>query len=152
MTNNSKQFHQGEIMKRSFVAAVLTFVCVLGIGVSARAQDADAVVVTVPFEFVAGGATLPAGDYRVSRVTPSANRELAIRSYDKVGALLLPVAFDGVTSDKPTLSFEHVGDKYFLSDIKTEGGVYTLALPPKQIRVAHENTPSTMQISATGTK
>jgi hypothetical protein len=139
-------------MKRSYLAAVLTLACVLGIGVSARAQDTDAVVVTVPFEFVAGGATLPAGEYRVSRVTPGINRELAIRSFGNGGAFLLPVAFDGVTSDTPALSFEHVGDKYFLSDIKTEGGVYTLALPRKQIALAQTNTHNTMQVFATGTK
>jgi len=139
-------------MKKSYMAAVLTLACVLGIGVSARAQDTDAVVVTVPFEFVAGGATLPAGEYRVSRVTPGINRQLAIRSFDNGGAFLLPVAFDGVTSDKPTLSFEHVGGKYFLSGIKTEGGVYTLALPRKQIALAQTNTHDTMQVSGAGTK
>jgi hypothetical protein len=139
-------------MKQSYLAAVLTFACVLGIGVSARAQDTDAVVVTIPFEFVAGGATLPAAEYRVSRVNPGVNRQLAISSYEKGAAFLLPVAFDGVASEKPTLSFEHVGDKYFLSDIKTEAGVYTMALPRKQIAIAQENTHSTMQISASGTK
>ena len=53
-------------MKKSYLTAVLMFTCVLGVGVSACAQDADAVLVSVPFEFVVGGATLPAGDYRVS--------------------------------------------------------------------------------------
>src|ERR1700678_3881467 len=86
--NNSKQCHQGEIMKKSYLAAVLTLTCVLGIGVSASAQDTDAVVVTVPFEFVAGGATLPAGEYRVSRISPGVNRELAIRGSDKGTAFL----------------------------------------------------------------
>jgi hypothetical protein len=47
-------------MKPSYLAAVLMSMCLLGAGVSARAQDVDAVVVSVPFEFVAGGATLPA--------------------------------------------------------------------------------------------
>ena len=49
-------------MKRSSFTAVLMLTCLLGVGVSAGAQDTDAVVVSVPFEFVAGGATLPAGD------------------------------------------------------------------------------------------
>jgi hypothetical protein len=139
-------------MKRFYLAAVLTLAFVLGIGVSARAQDTDAVVVKVPFEFVAGGATLPAGEYRVGRVTTGINRELAIRGYDNGGAVLLPVAFYGVTSNKPALSFEHVSDKYFLSAIKTEGGVYTLAPPRKQIALAQTNTQSTVQVSGTGTK
>jgi hypothetical protein len=139
-------------MKKSYLGAVLTLVCVLGIGVSARAQDNDTVVVKVPFEFVAGGATLPAGEYKVSRISPGVNRELSIRSYDKGSAFLLPMSFDGVTSDQPMLSFEHVGDKYFLSGIQTLGGVYTLALPRKQIALAQTNPQSPMQISGTGTK
>jgi hypothetical protein len=139
-------------MKRSYLAAVLTLACVLGLGISARAQDTNAVVVKVPFEFVAGGATLPAGEYKVSRVTTGVNRELAIRGYDNGGAFLLPVAFYGATSDKPTLSFEHVGDKYFLSAIKTEGGIYTLASQRKQIALAQTNTQSTVQVSGAGTK
>jgi hypothetical protein len=139
-------------MKKYYFGTVLTLACVLGIGVSARAQDSDAVVVTVPFQFVAGGATLPAGEYKVSRLSPGVNRQLAIRSYGNGSAFLLPLSFDGVTSEQPTLSFEHVGDKYFLSSIKTLGGVYTLALPRKQIALAQTNAHDTMQISGSGTK
>ena len=115
-------------MKKSYLAAVLTLMCLLGTGVRAHAQDIDAVVVNVPFEFVAGGATLPAGDYRVSRLDPTVNRELAISGYNKGTAFLLPLTFDGdgVPASQPTLSFEHVGGKYFLTQIKTTGGVYTM--------------------------
>src|SRR5216684_5895885 len=102
-------------MKRSHVTAAIVLMCLLGVGVSARAQDADAVVVSVPFEFVAGGATLPAGEYRVSRVNPGANRELAISGFNKGNAFLLPLAFDNGPASGPTVSFEHVGGKYFLS-------------------------------------
>jgi hypothetical protein len=139
-------------MKKYYFGAVLTLACVLGIGVSARAQDSDAVVVTVPFQFVAGGATLPAGEYKVSRISPGVNRQLAIRSYGNGSAFLLPLSFDGVTSEQPILSFERVGDKYFLSSIKTLGGVYTLALPRKQIALAQATAHDTMQISGSGTK
>src|ERR1700757_972303 len=115
-------------MKRSYLTAVFMFTCVLGVGVSARAQDADAVVVSVPFEFVAGGATLPAGEYRVSRINPGINRELAISGYNKGSAFLLPLTFDDTAArnGQPTFSFEHVGGKYFLSGIKTLSGVYTM--------------------------
>lgn len=70
-------------MKKLYLTAVLMLTCLLGIVVSAHAQDADAVVVSVPFEFVAGGVILPAGEYRVSRVNPGMNRELAISGYNK---------------------------------------------------------------------
>lgn len=137
-------------MKKSYLAAVLMFVCLLGVGVSARAQDADAVVVSVPFEFVAGGATLPAGEYRVSRVNPGANRELAISGFNKGNAFLLPLAFDNDPASGPTVSFEHVGGKYFLSRIKTPSGVYTMAAPREMLMLAKANTPTPSTSSASG--
>jgi|SRR5271169_1949555 len=137
-------------MKKSYLAAVLMLTCLLGVGVSARAQDVDAVVIKVPFEFVAGGATLPAGEYRIDRVNPGVNRELAIRSYGKGGAFLLPLTFDGVATDMPTLSFEHVGGKYFLSRIKTAEGVYTMAAPREMIMLGQSNAPSPSASSTSG--
>jgi hypothetical protein len=137
-------------MNKSYLTAVLTLMCFLGIGIGARAQDPDAVVVTVPFEFVAGGATLPAGEYRVSRVNPSVNRELAISGYEKGNAFILPLAFDNATTEKPTITFEHTGDKYYLSGIKTLDGVYSIALPKMKMAVAQMKDQVT--VPASGTK
>ena len=137
-------------MSKSYLTAVLMFTCVLGVGVSARALDTDAVVVSVPFEFVVGGATLPAGNYRVSRVNPGANRELAISGYEKGNAFVLPVAFDDGPTNQPTLSFEHVGGKYFLSKIKTLGGVYTMDASPEMVTLGKADTPSPSTSSASG--
>ena len=136
-------------MKKSYFAAVLMLMCLLGVGVSARAQDTDAVVVSVPFEFVAGGAALPAGEYRIDRVNPGVNRELAIRGYNKGNAFLLPLAFDNGSANQPTLSFEHVGGKYFLSRIKTLDGVYTLAKPREMVLLGQTSAPSALPSSGT---
>jgi hypothetical protein len=147
--NNPKWFHKGEIVKRSYFAAVLTLMCVLGIGINARAQNVDGVVVTVPFEFVAGGAMLPPGEYKVSRVHPGLDRELTISSYHKGGAILVPLMFEerSDTGGQPTLRFELIGGRYCLSAIKTLGGVYSLATPKEMTVLAHTNnqsaTPST---------
>jgi hypothetical protein len=106
-------------MKISYFTVALILTCLFGVGVSARAQDADAVVASVPFEFVAGRAPVPAGEYRVSRVNASPNRELAISGHKTGDVFVLPVAFDDGPTNQPTLSFERVGGKYFLSKIKT---------------------------------
>ncbi|HWO28346.1 MAG TPA: hypothetical protein VNO32_06070 [Candidatus Acidoferrum sp.] len=139
-------------MKKSHVTAVLMLTCLFGIGVSARAQDADAVVANVPFEFVAGGATLPAGEYRVSRINPGMNRELAISGYNKGSAFLLPLAFDAATvaDNEPTLSFERVGGKYFLSKIRTLGGVYTIPASREMVMLGKTTSPSPSASSASG--
>jgi hypothetical protein len=137
-------------MKKSYLIVVLMLTYVLGVGVSARAQDADAVVVSVPFEFVAGGATLPAGEYRVSRVNPGANRELAISGYNRGHVFVLPAAFDDGPANQPTLSFEHVGGKYFLSRIKTPSGVYTMPASREMVMLGKANSPSRSTSSASG--
>jgi hypothetical protein len=146
MMNDSKQSQRGEIMKRSYFAALLTLACVLGIGIKARAQDVDKVVVTVPFEFVAGGTTLPAGEYQVNRAYPGLNRELVISSYHKGSAFLLPLTFeDGSDSDgQPTLRFERINGRYFLSAIRTPGGVYNMATPRQMTVLAKTNNQSGM--------
>jgi len=136
-------------MNKSYFAVVLILMCLLGVGVSARAQDADAVVVSVPFEFVAGSATLPAGEYRIDRVNPGLNRELAIRGYNKGNAFLLPLEFADGSANEPTLSFEHVGGKYFLSRIKTLGGVYTLATSKEMVTLGQTSAPSALPSSGT---
>jgi hypothetical protein len=148
----SHWFLKGEIMKKSYLTAVLMLMCLLGVGVSARAQDADAVVVSVPFEFVAGGATLPAGEYRVSRINPGINRELAISGYNKGSAFLLPVTFDeaAAPNGQPTFSFEHVGGKYFLSGIKTLSGVYTMPASREMVMLGKATSPSPSTSSASG--
>jgi len=136
-------------MKKSYFAVVLILMCLLGVGVSARAQDTDAVVVSVPFEFVAGSVTLPAGEYRIDRVNPGVNRELAIRGYNKGNAFLLPQEFADGSANEPTLSFEHVGGKYFLSRIKTLGGVYTLATSKEMVMLGQTSAPSAVPSSGT---
>ena len=137
-------------MKKSYLTAVCMVTCLLGIGVSARAQSADAVIVSVPFEFVAGGATLPAGEYKVSRLNPGVDQELFISGYNKGGAFLLPLAFEDGSAGEPTLSFEHVGGKYFLSRIKTLRGVYTMPAQREMIMLSQANPPSTSASSSSG--
>ena len=139
-------------MKKSYFAAALMLMCLLGVGVSAHAQDIDAVVVSVPFEFVAGGATLPSGQYRISRLNPGTNRELAINGYDKGTAFLLPLAFDdlGTTNGQPKLNFEHVGGKYFLTKIKTLDGIYTMPASREMVMLGKANSPGPSTSSFSG--
>ncbi len=137
-------------MKKSYLTAVCMLTCLLGIGVSARAQSADAAIVSVPFEFVAGGAMLPAGEYRVSRLNPGVTQELFISGYNKGGTFLLPLAFENRSSGEPALSFEHVGGKYFLSKIKTLDGIYTMPASRELIMLGKANSSSPNTASASG--
>lgn len=59
----------------------------------------------VPFEFVAGGTTLPAGTYTFGRLSLDAYSGIEISSYGH-GALVLPIAVDGTPAGQPKLSGE----------------------------------------------
>ncbi|MGC2193187.1 MAG: hypothetical protein WA628_00840 [Terriglobales bacterium] len=113
-------------MKKQHLSAVLTLICLVGLGVGARAEDKTEVV-DVPFEFVAGGKTLSAGTYSVNRVSSAHEPSLIILIRSRQQAVYLhPVAFDGVSGEDTQLNFEHVGDKYLLNKIKTSAGIYTI--------------------------
>jgi hypothetical protein len=135
-------------MKKLFSTTVLSLICLLGLGISAHAQDASRLAVTVPFDFIAGGQTLPAGTYTVSRASQSSWVGLAIRSYDN-GVFLLPVAFDDAAADQAKLAFAHVGDKYFLSEVDTPVGVYSIAMPRAMTKVAQMKDQVTLSSSGT---
>jgi hypothetical protein len=118
-------------MKKSYLAAVITLTCLLGPSLSAHAQE----VVTVPFEFVAGAETMPAGTYTVGCVSPDSRTALILRSED-AGVFLMPIAVDEASVEQGKLSFEHVGDKYFLSKVETPAGVYIIETPQAITKLA----------------
>jgi hypothetical protein len=124
-------------MKTLYLNVVLSLTCLLGLGAGAHAQDASKLVTNVPFEFVVGGATLPAGTYTLSGgVAPVVNPDLVfIRSHGK-GTFLLPTVFEGSPAEHTQFDFEHVGDKYFLSKVETPWGVYSFGTSRPITKVA----------------
>jgi hypothetical protein len=127
MTRN-KTIKYGELMNKLYVTVLLTLTCLCGLIGKARAQDPEGVVVKVPFEFVAGERTMPAGTYRVGRISSDPHSGLVIGSYDK--SVLVPTTLvEEASPQQAGLSFEHVEDKYFLSKVETPGGIYTIPVP-----------------------
>jgi hypothetical protein len=122
-------------MKKPCLFVALALTCLLGLGISAHAQDTNGVVTKVPFEFVVGRATLSAGTYSISRASSGALPALVVRSYDNV-SFVLPFVFDGAPGEPAKVSFEHVGDKYFLSKVETPEGVYTIRVPGAMTKLA----------------
>jgi|SRR6202050_5648826 len=135
-------------MKKSYLVAVLTLTCLVGLGITAHSQDTEGVRVKVPFEFVAGGATLPAGTYTVGRLSLDASSGITIRSFGN-GVLVIPQVVDGTPAEHPKLSFEQVGGKYFLSEVDTPGGIYTFGLPRTMVALAQTKDQGTMSVSGT---
>jgi hypothetical protein len=121
-------------MKKSYLTIALTLTVLLGAGINALAQDSDRVVSKVPFEFVVGTKTLPAGTYTVRRASAGGSSALLIKSYDN-GAFLLPIEAETTPGGPSKLTFEHVGGKYFLTAIETPERIYNVATSPEKIKL-----------------
>lgn len=137
-------------MKQQLASVLLPLLSLCGLTVGAKAETHPGVIVTIPYEFVAAGRTLPAGRYTVSRLSDGRLGGLSIVSYEqRSGVYVLPNQFEGRPASDTKVSFERVGGMYFLRSIETLDGVYTLPLPRSAVLMA--NSPHTDGMSASGT-
>jgi len=105
---------------RAFVMAAAMATTVLASTRVANAQDH--LIVTVPFDFAAGRVNLPAGDYTVKATQSSAVIVLLNRNNPEISAIIpanAAAALDIQTQSK--LVFNRYGDRYFLSQVWSEG-------------------------------
>jgi hypothetical protein len=134
--NNSKR-SKGENVKKQLLTVLFTLISFLGLGIGARAQDAEIVIANVPHDFVAGGRVLPTGTYKISRVVLPGSSELLVRNYDTAaGVYVLPTEFRDAPGKHAQLSLLSVGGKYFLNKIQTSNGIYTIAIPHSTTKLA----------------
>ena len=121
-------FFEDKSMKKYYASVLLTIASLIG-GVSAVGLEQPEVVVAVPFDFVAGGKTLPAGTYIVSCLRED-SVGLSVISYETgSGAFVMTSQFDSHRFENPKFTFEQVGDAHFLRNIESRNGVYTIGLP-----------------------
>jgi hypothetical protein len=86
------------------------------------AQAQEAIVVNVPFDFVAGNQNLPAGEYSV-KVSQTDARIVLIERKDATAAMFIgtnAVVANTIQSESK-LVFNRYGDRYFLSQVWNEG-------------------------------
>lgn len=90
--------------------------------VSAFAQE-DRVKANIPFDFIVGQTTLPAGEYTISRGLPNEHDLLLIRNEDNRHAAFI-LANDTTTQVTPResdLVFNKIGGEYFLAQLWMDG-------------------------------
>src|SRR6201987_6282173 len=117
-------------MKYQLGNTLLILASLCGLVVGAGAETHREVTVNIPYVFVAGGRTLPAGTYTVSRLSDDRLAGLSIVNYEeRSGVLVLTNQFENRPADDAKVRFERVGDMYYLSSIQTVDGVYTVSLP-----------------------
>lgn len=103
-----------------FIAAMMVL---FGLSVTAHADEEGTVIANVPFAFVVDGKTLPAGTYNVSRV--SQGSELLISSRN-TGVFVIPTELDSSGVQKPVVTFDKIGDTYFLRQVNTPLGSFMI--------------------------
>jgi hypothetical protein len=104
------------MMKKLYLRIAVTLIGIVGLGITTKAQaGVDQLVVTVPFEFVVGSTTLPAGTYRVHRLSeddPSGG--LFLSSYEnRVTTTVLPIDMESARALKPLASRIQTAEKVF---------------------------------------
>jgi hypothetical protein len=125
-------------MKKQYLKIVLPVVAFIGFSAVAQAEVRDEIVVTLPFDFVVSGENLPAGTYTVSRLSDDKLDGLILSSQrNHVSVVVHPTAVGDAVADKPSVSFNHVGNSHFLSQIETAYDKYTIVVSP----VEHAGTP-----------
>jgi hypothetical protein len=86
------------------------------------AQAQDGMAVNVPFDFVAGGKTLPAGEYIVKISAPTRAMILISRKDATTSAFInTNPAVSLAPQAESKLVFNRYGDSYFLSQVWSEG-------------------------------
>lgn len=117
-------------MKHRFRNGVLILTSLCGVALGVRAETHREVTVKIPYQFVAGGHTLPAGTYTVSRLSDDRLTGLSIVSYEqRSGVIVLTNQFENRPSAEAKVGFERVGGMYYLSSVETLDGVYTVSFP-----------------------
>jgi hypothetical protein len=125
------------MMKKLCLRIAVALVSFAGLGITAKAQVVDQILVTIPFEFVAAGKTLPAGTYRVNRVSDDRWAGLILSSFEnRASAIVLPNEVESAPAEKAQVSFETAGDEHFLSKIETADNVFTIPVSRAAILLA----------------
>ena len=120
-------------MKTIYVRFLSAFFALAAVAVSARSQAVDKLIVNIPHDFVAAGKTLPAGTYKVNRISDFEIKQLSLTSFENGnGVFLLSSEVSTTREDKPALSFERIGNQYFLSKIETATHIFTIPVPKQQ--------------------
>jgi hypothetical protein len=135
--------------KYTRILAAITFL--LGLGVAANAETQAELDVTLPFEFVVGNTTLPAGKYIVKRISTRPFDVLMITSYDKGTSVFVnPIEMENASAYNPNLSFRMVGEQHYLSRIQTADYVYNFHLSRSATMAAAVKPHDTVSVSVSG--
>jgi hypothetical protein len=124
-------------MKMYFVGILAAVVGMAAFAMAAKATTSDQLVVKVPYEFVVAGKTLPAGTYRINRLSDSSTGELALVNVDNhAGVLLNASEWEDARAYQPKLQFQQIAGQHFLSSIQTAEHVFAISVSKAEVMEA----------------
>jgi hypothetical protein len=107
------------------ILVVITFI--LGLSGASKAESQDGIIVTLPFKFVVGGKTLPAGTYTMRNAYDDPSGPLMITNHDgSTSVFVLPYVSESASTEKPELDFQRGGEEHFLSTVHSAWRIYHL--------------------------
>jgi len=121
-------------MKKFLLSTLIVTAGLFTVATGAPAQT-GAVVVRIPQDFRAGRKAFPAGTYKEYEDLLQTGHTLILRG-PEASVLLLPCTHDGAFAGETGVKLARSGDGYYLSEIDTELGVYTFAVPRAPMRTA----------------
>jgi hypothetical protein len=126
---------------KNYARILIAVIVILGLSGAAKAATQDDIIVKLPFEFVAGGKTLPAGTYTVRHLTDDVSGPLILTNRDNGSSVfVLPYVSDHASVDKPQVSFQQVGEERFLSTIQTTFDIYQIPVSHSAVMEAAAKT------------
>jgi hypothetical protein len=136
---------------KKYTRILVAMMFLLGLGVAANAEMQPEITVNMPFEFVAGKTTLPAGEYVVKRNSDQPFDVLMITSRDhRTSVFLKPIEMEDASAYKPNVSFRMVGEQHVLSRIQSADYVYNFRVSPSVTLAAAAKPSGTVSVPASG--
>lgn len=119
-------------MRKRSVASIIIFISlILVAATTASAQSAHRFEIDIPFQFILGGRTLPAGRYSVQRLDPAKPHVLMLKNTSRGSSRV--VITQRVESENPkvdsSLVFHRRGDKFYLFQIWSTGEMHGNQIP-----------------------
>ena len=139
-------------MKKYLAGIFAAVFSMAAFAMAAPAATSDQLLVNVPYDFVVGDKTLPAGTYRVSRVSTNNVGTLLLKNVDNHSGVLLNASeWEDARADKPELRFQQVAGQHFLSAIETSEHVFNIPVSKSEVVLAMKSQQGSPASNAAGT-
>jgi hypothetical protein len=126
---------------KKYAKLLVAVIFLVGLGVAANAETRPEITTSLPFQFVVDGKTLPAGTYKVSRLSADPFGALMLTNTNRTASVfVLPRSIAQPSSEKPKVSFLRVGEHYLLSSIQAGDLVYNISVSRSLALIATANT------------